>query len=131
MPPGAWLIDTTARYSIVVQKQKFSDMPEFFVNVILGYDIKGFSFRISYYYQDGYPLLGYYYRIQTRKNRLSRLDIAAKQRLFGNISAILNLNNITNLKEEMLYKSINELTWRTAQAYRYGMNVYFGIIIDL
>ncbi len=126
-----WLIDTTARYSIADQKQKFCDMPEFFANVILGYDIKGFSFRISYFYQDGYPLLGYYYRIQTRKNRLSRLDIAAKQALFGNISATLILNNITNLKEEMLYKSTHESVWRTAQAYRCGMNVNFGIVIDL
>ncbi len=126
-----WLSDTTGRFSIVVQKQKFCDMPEFLANIILGYDIKGFSFRISYFYQDGYPLLDNYYRIQTRKNRLSRLDIVARQRLFGNISAILSLNNITNLKEEMLFKSINETAWRTAQAYRYGMNVNFGIVINL
>ena len=106
-------------------------MPEFFTNFILGYDIKGFSFRISYFYQDGYPLLYNYYRIQTRKNRLSRLDIVAKQRLFGNITVILSLNNITNLKEEMIYKYIEVPAWRTAQAYRSGMNVNFGIVIDL
>ena len=128
-----YLIDTTTHYSLIDQKQKFCDMPEFFANVMLGYDIKGFSFRISYFYQDAYPILDYYYRMQTKKNKLSRLDIAIKQQLWENISVILNLNNITNSIEETLYKPtpFADSLWRTAQAYRSGMNVDFGIRIDL
>ncbi|MGA9292624.1 MAG: carboxypeptidase-like regulatory domain-containing protein, partial [Ignavibacteriaceae bacterium] len=42
------------------KKQKLSDMPEFLANVNLGYDIDGFSIRISYFYQGEYSVDNYF-----------------------------------------------------------------------
>jgi hypothetical protein len=126
---------TTTQYALVDKKQKLGDMPDFLANVNLGYDIKGFSFRISYFYQDECPMyddyFGDYGPTQIDKSKMSRLDIAVKQQILENISIILNLNNITNSKEEALYKRYYSTHWRTAQAYRYGMNFDFGVRADL
>jgi hypothetical protein len=66
------------------------------------------------------------------ENKLSRLDIAVKQRILDNIDLILNLNNLTNSKEESMYKSpYVGPNWQTAQAYRNGINLDFGVRIDL
>ena len=109
-------------------------MPEFFANFIIGYDLNGFSFRISYFYNNGYPLPNdiYYQDVQVRENKLSRLDITVKQRILDNIYLILNLNNITNSKEESIFKfGIFGPNWQTAQAYRYGINYDLGIKVSL
>jgi hypothetical protein len=109
-------------------------MPEFFANFILGYDLDGFSFRISYFYKDGYPLPNdiYYQDVQVRENKLSRLDITVKQRILDNIFLILNLNNITNSKEESIFKfPFFGPNWQTAQAYRNGINYDLGIKVNL
>ncbi len=126
-------------YSIVsYTKQKLNTMPEFFANVILGYDIKGFSCRIAYFYQGGYLISNKFsYDIQTEGNKLSRLDITLKQQLFKNVSVILNLNNITNSTEEILYRRTSAtqdspaVAWQTAQVFRYGMNFDFGVRVEL
>ena len=125
----------TYQYLLLDKKQKLNDIPDFFENVSLGYDIKGFSLRVSYFYQDGYPMYYDYFSgstpIEINKSRLSRWDIAVRQQLLENISISLNLNNITNTNEESLfYFSINR-HWDAAQAYRYGMNIDFGIGIKL
>jgi hypothetical protein len=131
-------IATTGDSSITsYTKQKLGTMPEFLANVILGYDLKGFSFRMSYFYQGEYPIAGPYrdyYQIEG--NKFSRLDIALKQQLWNNVSLILNLNNITNSTEETLYRtSASQYSptgaWQTAQAFRYGMNFDLGVRIEL
>ncbi len=139
-----WALDvmniaTTGNYSVLsYSKQKLNDMPEFFANVILGYDIKGFSIRISYFYQGEYPISDNYWdNHQIEENKFSRLDIALKQQLLKNVSLILNLNNITNSKEEALISRIPNqaysipLSWQTAQAYRNGVNFDFGVRVEL
>ncbi len=120
---------------ISYKKQKLSDMPEFFVNVILGYDIEGFSFRISYFYQGEYPIDNYP-GIQIRENKLSRLDIAIQQQIFQNIFIVLEANNITNSVEEVSYQPSpvsygSGAPWQTAQEYRLGTNYNFGVRVDL
>ena len=127
-----------SNYSIVsYTKQKLNTMPEFLANVILGYDLKGFSCRISYFYQGEYPIPNNYYSMtQLKGNKFSRLDIAMKQQLWNNVSLILNLNNITNSTEETLYRTPATPyspagTWQTAQVYRNGINFDFGIGVNL
>ena len=132
-----WAVDVipvyaeTMEYKLSGHKEKLGSIPQFFTNVILGYGIKGFSFRISYYYQDGYRLDNYLSPVD--ENKLSRLDIAVRQQIFKNISIIFSLNNITNSKEEYLYENGYSYGKRvlTAQAYRYGFNFDFGIGFDL
>lgn len=140
-----WALDVenitawNGNYSIVsYTKQKLNTMPEFLANIILGYDIKGFSCRISYFYQGEYPIPGYYGSptIQIEANKFSRLDIALKQQLWNNVSLILNLNNITNSQEEALYMESATpyspaVAWQTAQAYRNGVNFDFGVRVEL
>ena len=138
-----WVLDamniaTTGDSSIISHtKQKLNTMPEFLANVILGYDIKGFSFRISYFYRGEYPMPDTYRDFyQIEGNKFSRMDIALKQQLWNNVSIILTLNNITNSTEETLYKfSVVQFSptgvWQTAQAYRNGMDFDFGVRIEL
>jgi len=127
-----------SNYSIVsYTKQKLNTMPEFLANVILGYDLNGFSCRISYFYQGEYPIPDNYYSMsQLKGNKLSRLDIALKQQLWNNVSLIVNLNNITNSSEETLYRTSATPysptgSWQTAQTYRNGTNFDFGIGVNL
>jgi outer membrane receptor for ferrienterochelin and colicin len=120
----------STKYILSDHKGKLNNIPEFFANAILGYDIKGFSLRISYFYQDRYPISDSFNGLQTVQNKFSRLDIAASQQILRNISIILNLNNITNSNEESLYGGVPDEPWQTVNAYGYGMNVDFGIEID-
>jgi hypothetical protein len=55
-----------------------------------------------------YGVESYYNDYQIMENRFSRLDIAARQKISGKISIVLNLNNITKSKEE---SSILEHRW--------------------
>ncbi|HVO74540.1 MAG TPA: hypothetical protein VMT35_10995, partial [Ignavibacteriaceae bacterium] len=123
---------------LLFEKQKLSYIPSFFANVILGYDLDGFSFRISYFYQDESikDYNRYWDSYQVKENKLSRLDIAVKQQLFEKISIILNLNNITNSDEADLFRWFFKAdnpptTWKTYQAFRYGMNFDFGVRVEL
>ena len=133
-----WTIDsyrkstTSTQYLSRFRKQKLENMPDFFANFILGYDLNGFSIRISYLYKDAYPVPNDidYYWIQLNENKLSRLDIAIKQRILNNIDLVLNLNNLTNSIEESLYNS-NGGPWQRAQAYRNGINYDLGIRVSL
>lgn len=129
---------TTTEILLFDEKQRLSDVPDWFANVNLGYDIQGFSFRVSYFSQGehvmSYLYLGGVFPQEIKENKVSRLDIALRQQILENISIILNLNNITNSKEEALggYPTLPSYTaWTTAQSYRYGMNVDFGVGINL
>ena len=132
-----WTIDVkpiyteTMEYKLSDHKEKLGNVPTFFTNVILGYDIKGFTFRISYCYQDGHRLENYLTPVI--KNKSSRLDIAVRQQLLEYIFIILNLNNVTNSKEEYWYENAYSYGKRVleAQAYRNGMNINFGIGVNL
>ncbi len=126
-------ITTTVTKSVLsYHLQKLDNMPEFFANIILGYDIYGFSFRASYFYQAGYPVLDYYDITQVSRNKFSRLDIAVRQKVLKNFNVFLNLNNITNSKEESLSNSsVFPYLSGPIQAYRTGFNFDFGIGVDL
>ncbi len=131
------LATTTSIDILSYNKQKPDNVPEFFANVILGYDFKGFSFRVSYFYRNGYPVLENFMNIfQVKENKYTRLDIAVRQEILNSFYVILNLNNITDSEEEVLVGNVpnqyeSAVTWKANQAYRYGFNFDFGIGIDL
>ena len=138
----SWVVDANhladAENYVVVTftKEKINGMPELYANVILGYDIDGFSMRISYFYQDKYPFLNNPAIFDVIGNKYSRLDIVAIQRLLENISVLLSVNNITNINEETLLRnSASQYNpagqWRPIQSYRYGMNIGFGVRVEL
>lgn len=74
--------------------------PQLFGNVIVGYDIGGFSARLSFFAQANYNSS---YSIDQRSNGIQdsfeRYDLALKQKITKNISIGLDLNNLTNAAE--------------------------------
>ena len=118
-------------YKLSNHKEKLRNVPELFANVILGYDIKGFSFRISYFYQDAFKLKNYL--SETIENKFSRLDIVVRQQILESISIIFNLNNINGPKEEYSYENAYSYGHKVsiAQVYRYGLNFDFGIQVRI
>jgi len=125
------MITTNTQDVLSYHLQKLDNMPEFFANIILGYDIEGFSLRISYFYRGGYLISDYYNSAQIRENKFAKLDIAVRQAVLKNFNIFVNLNNITNSKEEVLYNSTYPALSTPIQAYRTGFNFDFGIGIDL
>jgi outer membrane receptor protein involved in Fe transport len=80
--------------------------PELYGNAALGYDIGGFSVRLSLFFQSEYTSA---YSADGKNdivtNKLTRLDLALKQQITNNIAVMVNLNNLTNADESTAYKS--------------------------
>jgi len=113
-------------------KQQLENQPKFFGNISLGYDIGGFSGRISLFHQSEYfssfsptgrgdvIIAGY-----------DRVDLALKQKITNYLTIMLDINNLTNLKDE------NEIDNRVNQyvipntSQRYGLTGDLGVRIDL
>ena len=125
------MVTTSTQDVLSYHLQKPDNMPEFFANINLGYDIEGFSFRISYFYRGGYLISDYYNSAQIRENKFAKLDIAVRQTVLKNFNILLNLNNITNSKEEVLFNSTYSALTTPIQAYRTGFNFDLGIGVML
>ncbi len=84
----------------VETKQKLESQPEFFGNVALGYDIAGFSGRVSVFFQGQYNSS---YSASGMNDpvteNFSRWDLSLRQRLTEHISLFFNLNNFTSTIE--------------------------------
>lgn len=111
--------------------QRLESQPEFFGNVSLGYDIAGFSGRVSVFHQ------GEYYRSYAPRgnnNRLvgefTRVDLALNYRINELIRITGNINNITNVTEKDIQDNalVGYRVLRNAE--RYGLTFDFGIRLD-
>jgi outer membrane receptor protein involved in Fe transport len=108
-------------YKYSTREDKMPSQPDFIANVILGWDYKGFSSRISYRHQgvtisDGGDRLAFK---QNFKRDLQLIDISLRQKLFEHYELFLNANNITNYVDERFVLYNNE--------YRLPLNLnYFG-----
>jgi outer membrane receptor protein involved in Fe transport len=131
-PPGP--IGPTWRYfnSLDERKTKLEGQPEFFGNIALGYDIGGFSGRISVFHQAEYnDALRATRQSYTIDGEFTRLDLALKYRITNNFSVFLNVNNITNVEESNYnYDGDNDIR-RFNRSERYGTTIGFGIIGEL
>jgi TonB-dependent receptor len=112
-------------------KTRLENQPEFFANVALGYDVGGFSGRVSLFHQGEYTRT---FTARSRGDRIvasySRLDLSLKQKVTDNISLLLNLNNLTNT-EEPTSDMYLETGWdlpRTSQ--KYGLSGELGVRIE-
>jgi TonB-dependent receptor len=120
-------------YPLTEQKQKLEGQPELFGNVALGYDLGGFSGRVSVFFQ------GEYNRSYSASRRsdpvvqnFSRWDLSLKQRLTENISVYLNLNNFTSV-EEQVYTANRDpnANWETLTSnQRYGLTGDLGVRVE-
>lgn len=117
---------------IVDRKQQLENQPEFYGNISLGYDIGGFSGRLSLFHQSEYNVSftpsG---RGDIVANPFTRIDLAMRQRITGYLSLLLNVNNLTNVREgNSLYDRVNGYKILNTSE-RYGITADFGVIVEL
>ncbi|MFH1197248.1 MAG: TonB-dependent receptor [bacterium] len=113
-------------------KTKLEGQPEFFGNFALGYDIGGFSGRISLFYNGSYNrTFSANGRSDNTVDEFMRLDIALKQQITDYLSVMLNLNNITNTMEDETIK--NRITgWSLLNNSQiYGFTADLGVRLTL
>jgi TonB-dependent receptor len=93
-------------------------------NISIGYEVKGFSGRVSLVYQgDTFTALGTRSSLDSYQLGNTRVDLAAKQRIHKNWKLFLNCNNLTNAAE---ISFIGDSDRRTAEDY-YGFTADIGI----
>ena len=121
-PPRITFVDSS-------RAGRMPDQPNDILNLTLGYDIGGFSGRISVFHQAEYNealiASGHSYTIN---KAFTRLDLALKQRITDNFSLFLNVNNLTNVEEGNFNYSGNYDIRRFNQSEKYGTTLGFGII---
>ena len=80
--------------------QKLEGQPEFYANVSLGYDIGGFSARLSLFHQAEYnQAFSASGTSDDVVDAFTRFDLALRQEITSNISVLLTINNLTNIDE--------------------------------
>jgi TonB-dependent receptor len=118
---------------IALDKKPMEDQPQFFGNAALGYDIGGFSARISVFYQSRYTRS--YSGDGTSDaivDEFIKWDLVLKQQINSYISASLNINNLFNRQEtRSSYNNIFDWGYRPSSASLYGTTVDFGIRVNL
>ncbi len=117
---------------LVEAKQKLEGQPEFFGNLALGYDIGGFSARVSVFHQGEYNRSYSAGRLNDPVVKsFTRWDLSVKQRLTEHITVFLNLNNLTSVEEDVY--TVNRVDdWEALQSsQRYGLTGDLGVRLEL
>jgi outer membrane receptor protein involved in Fe transport len=100
-----WIVIRGVRFpqytsTIIETKQKLEGQPELYGNAALGYDIGGFSARVSVFFQGKFNNTFSATQLADQVNDgLTRWDLALKQQVTDNIAVMLNVNNLTNMYE--------------------------------
>ena len=114
------------------KKQKLEGQPELYGNASIGYDIAGFSARVSVFYQGefntGFSIDG---RNDQEQGSYTKWDLVLKQNVTNNISLIFNLNNFSSMVEETYIKNriVNWNLLNTSE--KYGLTFDFGVRVSL
>ena len=115
-------------------KTRMPDQPAHVFNITIGYDLKGFSARLSYLFQtDKLTGIGYdgvipTTRLSSYTSDYGRWDLTLQQKLFQNIQLFANFNNLNNRHDQscigsaLLYPSYIEY---------YGFTMDVGIRVNL
>ena len=126
------IVNTTYYAKYIDVKQKLEGQPELFGNVSLGYDIGGFSARVSLFFQSEYTQT--YSTDGTADiivNKLSRWDLALKQQITSAIAVMLNVNNFTNVEENTSIRNRNTGWNLLYTSDNYGITADLGVQITL
>ena len=113
-------------------KQKLEDQPELFGNASLGYDIDGFSVRVSVFYQGSFnTTFSSNQRSDGVQDAYTRWDATLKQKLGDYVSVFLNLNNFTNTQEGTSIVNRFHPEWNLPNVNnRYGTTVDLGVRVE-
>lgn len=116
---------------LVERHYKLEGMPEFFGNVSLGYDIGGFSGRISMFHQSKHDSSFSAVGLGDRTiMAYTRFDLALKQKITNNLSVFLNVSNLTNEEDAYVLENRRWNREMFDQSERYGRTAEFGIFMD-
>ena len=130
-PPFPEFLQQT--YNTAVEaKDKLESQPEFFGNVALGYDIDGFSIRLSVFHQ------GEYNRSFTAGGRddevvgsFTRWDLSVRQRFTDYLSVFFFLNNLTDVEETTRIRNIPN-NWNLLDtSQKYGRTMELGLRLEI
>ncbi len=120
-------------HTVILVKKPMEDQPQLYGNAALGYDIGGFSARISVFYQGRYTRL---YSVDGTSDAIVgefiKWDLALKEQVTQKISLVLNIDNLFN-KPETRYRYNNMFNWGylPTQSYLYGRTLDFGVRVLL
>jgi hypothetical protein len=94
-PPTVIEVDT-------LRTGRLTDQPAFLGNIVLGYDLGGFSIRLSVNFQD--DTITSFNRtvpeLDAFTQSWSRWNLSMRQRIGSNFDLLFNLNNFTDTPEE-------------------------------
>jgi hypothetical protein len=111
--------------------------PEVYGNAAIGYDIFGFSARLSCFYQDKYVKT---YSFNDQQNiyvlPFFKVDLSLKQQITNSVSIFLNINNLNNQAETAVNQ--NDYTGKGIQVWTnpsteelYGRTIDLGVRLSL
>jgi TonB-dependent receptor len=120
--PLTTVIDTT-------YTSRMLNQPNDVVNLAMGYDIGGFSVRVSMLYQDNiFRRPDFWLQQRVSSAKFTRWDLSVKQDLpFYGMQLYLNINNL-NGEDDI---DLNEKNLYPASEQRYGMSADLGLVIHL
>jgi hypothetical protein len=100
------------------------NQPNDILNLVLGYDIGGFSARVSMLYQDNiFKNPDFWMQQRVYSAKYTRWDISVKQDLpWYGIQLFVNINNLTGAIE----RDLNQKTLYPANEEHYGMSADLG-----
>ena len=116
---------------LITSKQKLEGMPEFLGNISLGYNIDGFSGRVSVFHKGKHNVsfsAGGFSDLET--NAFTRIDIALKQKITDFLAVFVNINNVTNVEDgsTLVRRAYNYSLFD--QSEQYGLTADVGVYLD-
>jgi TonB-dependent receptor len=125
----------TRDYKVITRESE--GQPNLYGNAALGYDIGGFSGRLSVFYQDKYVRqYTAYDQANIIQDPFFKMDLSLKQQITNSIAIILNINNVTNRSEtrteENTFSSLGIQPWSNPSTEElYGRTIDLGVRISL
>jgi TonB-dependent receptor len=120
------------RVVLAESKTRIASAPEFFANAVIGYDIGGFSARLSYFHQgEFYNSFSSNQRSNILQRQFERWDLSFKQDIDQMFSVGLNINNLTNTTEGTILENVPDGYRLEVNSYRYGTTADLWLRISL
>ncbi|MCW8850025.1 MAG: TonB-dependent receptor, partial [Melioribacteraceae bacterium] len=130
--PGVFIQNPEYEVKRIDTYKKLEEQPEVFGNIALGYDDGIFSARLSLFHQTEYFDS---YNPQGTSNSLhgsyTKLDFIMKYQFTDYLSVQLNVNNITDVKEEDFIDDQKNNYRLLNNSERYGLTADLGIRVEL
>jgi outer membrane receptor protein involved in Fe transport len=130
-PVEGWRAQPGSRAKLVTKP--FEDQPELYCNASLGYDIGGFSARISVFYQDRFTRqFSFDGTSDNIVDAFTKWDLALKQQVNSHLSLFLNVENLFNkVDSRSRLNTIFDWGYLPSSSDSYGTTVDLGMRLSL